>query len=53
MLMKRMQQAAAAKHINAKIWAVQANLAQEHILSADIVLLSPKAGFADRSGVLW
>lgn len=45
MLMKRMQQAAAAKHINAKIWAVQANLAQEHILSADIVLLSPQVRY--------
>lgn len=45
MLMKRMQQAAAAKHINAKIWAVQASLAQEHILQADVVLLSPQVRY--------
>lgn len=45
MLMKKMQQVAAAKHINAKIWAVQANLAQEHVLRADVVLLSPQVRY--------
>ena len=45
MLMKRMQQAAAAKHINAKIWAVQANLAADHISQADVILLSPQVRY--------
>lgn len=45
MLMKKMQQAAASRHINAKIWAVQANLAPDHIGQADIILLSPQVRY--------
>lgn len=45
MMMKRMKEAAAAKHINANIWAVGEGLAKEHIPRADIILLGPQVRY--------
>ena len=45
MMMKRMKEAAAAKHINANIWAVGEGLAKEHIPKADIILLGPQVRY--------
>ena len=54
MMMKRMKEAAAAKHINANIWAVGEGLAKEHIPKADIILLGPQVRYLIYSvTVIW
>lgn len=45
MLMKRMKEAAASKHLNVKIWAVGEALVQDHIPNADIILLGPQVRY--------
>ncbi|NBJ65288.1 PTS sugar transporter subunit IIB [bacterium c-19] len=45
MMMKRMKEAAASKHINATIWAVGEGLAKDHIPKADIILLGPQVRY--------
>ena len=60
MMMKRMKEAAASKHINATIWAVGEGLAKDHIPKADIILLGPQVpylfqqidGMAERKPVM-
>jgi len=42
MMMKRMQEAARAKQVDVKIWAVSEAMAKENIPKADIVLLGPQ-----------
>lgn len=45
MMMKRMKEAAAAKHIDANIWVVGEGLAKENIAKADIILLGPQVRY--------
>jgi len=45
MMMKRMKEAAASKHIQAQIWAVGEGLAKDHIPKADIILLGPQVRY--------
>lgn len=45
-IVKRMQDAAAAKGIDAEIWAVGEAQAKENLEKADVVLLGPQIRFA-------